>query len=326
MMNILRRGQRALLALLLGFGINLPAQAAYSDIYFFGDSLSDTGNMYTITGGLVPAPPYFNGGYSDGPIWVDYLASGLGLSGAASPSLKGGNNYAFGGALSGIDSESGLPVGLRMQVSAYAVTHRFAADPDALYVIAIGSNDIIGIAEALPGIDDAAARFELAQGVIDNLLYSVNYLIDRGAHNFLIANVPDIGITPGAVSGGFATAATDVSMQYNALLVSALDSLSDRANIISFDLFALLNAVVDDANAGGVIYGLDNSTIPCIGLGICDRSVFFDDIHPTATVHALAGQIALSSVVPEPSSISLLLGGLMVVGLVRRRSALKAGT
>jgi len=325
MMNILQRGQRTLLALLLGFGVNLSAQAAYSDVYFFGDSLTDTGNMYTTTFGLVPAPPYYNGGYSDGPIWVDYLSSGLGLSGAASPFLKGGNNYAWGGAKSGFNSEFGLPVGLRTQVSAYALTHRFS-DPDALYVIAIGSNDIIGIAKDLPGIDDAAARLELAQGVVDNLLFSVNYLIDHGAHNFLIANVPDIGITPGAVSGGFDTAATDVSMQYNALLATALDSLSGRANIINFDLFGLLNAVVDDANAGGGIYGLDNSTIPCIGLGTCDRSVFFDGIHPTATVHALAGQIALASVVPEPTSISLLLGGLIVVGFVKRRSALKAAT
>jgi len=320
MMNILQRGQRALLALLLGFGVNLSAQAAYSDIYFFGDSLSDTGNMYTITGGLVPAPPYFNGGYSDGPIWVDYLASGLGLSAAASPSLKGGNNYAWGGAMSGFNSEFGLPVGLKTQVSAYAATHRFAADPDALYVIAIGSNDIIGISEDLPGIEDAAARLEQAQGVVDNLLSSVNYLIGLGAHNFLIANVPDIGITPGAVSGGFATAATDVSMQYNALLVPALDSLADQANIISFDLFGLLNAVVDDTNAGGDIYGFDNSSIPCMGLNTCDRSVFFDDIHPTGAIHALAGQIALSSVVPEPAGISLLLAGLLVVGFAKRHA------
>ena len=36
----------------------LPAHAAYSGIVFFGDSLSDTGNIWYATGGFPPAPYY----------------------------------------------------------------------------------------------------------------------------------------------------------------------------------------------------------------------------------------------------------------------------
>ena len=36
----------------------LPAQAAYSNIVFFGDSLSDTGNIWYATGGFPPSPSW----------------------------------------------------------------------------------------------------------------------------------------------------------------------------------------------------------------------------------------------------------------------------
>ncbi|MHC5830296.1 MAG: SGNH/GDSL hydrolase family protein, partial [Nostoc sp.] len=57
--------------------------ASFDQLYVFGDSLSDTGNIYNATyatGKPYPAsPPYFEGRFSDGPIWVDYLGDQLGL-------------------------------------------------------------------------------------------------------------------------------------------------------------------------------------------------------------------------------------------------------
>ena len=76
------------------------AQAsAYSQLYVFGDSLSDTGNLFAATGGTNPIPPYFNGRFSNGPVWVETLAASLGLP--VNPSLLGGTNYAFAGAVTG---------------------------------------------------------------------------------------------------------------------------------------------------------------------------------------------------------------------------------
>ena len=46
--------------------------AAYSQLVAFGDSLSDTGNVFAVTG--TPVPPYYDGNYSNGPVWVDRLA------------------------------------------------------------------------------------------------------------------------------------------------------------------------------------------------------------------------------------------------------------
>ena len=102
----LRRLLGALAFALAGVA-SLPAHAGpYTSMYVFGDSLSDTGNLNVATGGTQPAPgqPYFNGRFSDGPVWVETLAAGLGLSADVAPALLGGNNYAFAGARMGTSS------------------------------------------------------------------------------------------------------------------------------------------------------------------------------------------------------------------------------
>jgi phospholipase/lecithinase/hemolysin len=51
------------------------AGSPFSAIYAFGDSLSDVGNAFIFTslpgnGPVEPAPPYVNGQFSNGPVWV----------------------------------------------------------------------------------------------------------------------------------------------------------------------------------------------------------------------------------------------------------------
>src|SRR5262249_29275417 len=69
----------------------------YSGITGFGDSLSDGGNVFTITGGTVPYP---TGRFSDGPVWIERLAADLGVP--IQPSVLSGTNFAFGGAETGL--------------------------------------------------------------------------------------------------------------------------------------------------------------------------------------------------------------------------------
>ncbi|RDH88994.1 MAG: hypothetical protein DIZ77_01335 [endosymbiont of Seepiophila jonesi] len=72
----------------------------FSDLYVFGDSLSDQGNVATITGGLIPPPEYTDGTnsgrFTNGLNYVDYFSDRLGLP--TGSSVLGGNNYAYGGA------------------------------------------------------------------------------------------------------------------------------------------------------------------------------------------------------------------------------------
>ena len=79
---------------------SFASAGAYSNVFVYGDSLSDTGNIYFITGHTTPpSPPYYNGRFSNGPLAVEYLANAL-----HSPLTS----FAWGGATTGIgDSGDG---------------------------------------------------------------------------------------------------------------------------------------------------------------------------------------------------------------------------
>src|SRR5437868_1188537 len=49
----------------------------FRDIVIFGDSDSDTGNVFSLTGKTWPiSPPYYKGRFTNGPNWVDLLDVG----------------------------------------------------------------------------------------------------------------------------------------------------------------------------------------------------------------------------------------------------------
>ena len=91
-----------------------------TEIVAFGDSYVDTGNLFVATGGTFPAsPPYFSGRFSNGPLWVERLATDLALP-APTPSLAGGTDYAWAGAetaLGGLSTVGTPNVGT--QISSY---------------------------------------------------------------------------------------------------------------------------------------------------------------------------------------------------------------
>jgi outer membrane lipase/esterase len=124
----------------------LTAAAAAEDpigsLYFFGDSLTDTGKVYKATSvlsrytfGLIPkepSAPYVGGRFSDGPVWAEYAAADLGRPQDAAPAgVSLGvfgqvgdpcNNYAIGGARTGtggalgfFDFANGRTGGLRQE-------------------------------------------------------------------------------------------------------------------------------------------------------------------------------------------------------------------
>jgi len=93
--------------------LSLPAAAALttlSNLFVFGDSLSDGGNSGLLTQSPVlptgfPPPPYAGGRYSNGPVAVEYLWQSYHPGSTSfTPSLAGGTNYALGGATTGLDN------------------------------------------------------------------------------------------------------------------------------------------------------------------------------------------------------------------------------
>jgi outer membrane lipase/esterase len=312
-------------SLALGFSAlcSLPALAQYSSLTVFGDSLSDTGNIFLSTAGATPASPYFNGRFSNGPIWIDTLATGLGLPSGAAPSLGGGSDYAFGGARTGTAAS---PPGLLLQINGLWAPSHATADATGLYVVVGGGNDL---RDARGASSTDSTRQAAAQAAATNVFNAVSALASRGARHVLISNVPDLGNTPEAAALGLVANSTDVTLRYNALIaamVPTLEASFSGLDVSFLDMAGVATAIRNDAlNNGGALYGITNVSTPCgtfsgsIGIS-CAVSAFSDALHPSAAAHALIGQAALLAVaVPEPGTWLLMALGLVAVAVKRRR-------
>ncbi len=307
-------------AALLG---SAAAQAGpYSSLTVFGDSLSDVGNIFIATGGAVPTAPYYHGRFSDGLNWIDVLAAGLGLPSASVASLAGGTNYAFGGARTGTDTN---PPGVLAQVAGlWGPTHA-AADPNGLYVVVGGGNDMRDARSANAGTD--VTREAAAQAAAFNIFQSVALLAQAGAKHVLISTLPDLGNTPEAVKLNDVADSRDASQRYNnavAGLEGTLEALFTGLDVIVLDMAAIGNEIIDDAlHNGGATFGITNVTTGCFFLNSCSNgdSLFSDDLHPSAAAYAVIGNAALALVVPLPATVSLLGAGLLAMGFARRRRA-----
>lgn len=318
----------------------LPAWAGpFSDVYFFGDSLTDTGNVSVLYDTLprppgapavIPGPPYDpEGRASNGLLYADVLAAGLGLD--ATASQRGGHNYAFGGARTRYQLFGPPFLGIVDQVGAFTAEPG-PADPDALYVVWGGANNLQDIflgrtTDALgQPIPDASQTLSDLGGVL-------NSLYDEGARHLLVPNVPDLGLVPRVRELGGAPAqalATSLVQGFNSRLGTLLDGFQAAhpgVDLIRFDSFSFLDRLVADAAS----LRFSNTTDRCYtgddlgftgGGTVCahpDQYVFWDGIHPTAATHRLLGQAMLQAV-PEPSAFVLMTLGLLTVAWSGRRT------
>ena len=251
---------------LLTITVSSAAYAAtFTDVYIFGDSLSDT-----------------NTGLSNGDLWPVYFAPQVGAT------YDVGNNYAVAGATTGH---------LASQVSLYQADAT-TADPNALYVVWAGANDIsLGFSAT-----DAA----------NNLINTVNTLSSLGASNFLVPNMPDLGLVP---AGAGSSALTDAAILFNSTIDLAY---STSTNVLVVDIFELHHSGLADPTA----YGLTNMTDSCLYTGAdCSTYFFWDNSHPTTFGHSIIANEFASAFVPIPAAVWLFGSGLIgLVGLARSRA------
>ena len=278
--------------------------APYTSLVIFGDSLSDVGNIASSSFDIYPGKYYYEDRFSNGPVWVEKLAAGLGLP-PTQRSTANGDNFAYGGAQT---TGTGFPEGIAIRDVDEQVTQYLGArtvDPSALYVVFAGSNDLIN---GQTNVATPAAR----------LATDLSRLITAGARNFLIPNLPLLGYTP-RFNGNATTAATynARSQQFNATMDTELASLADDSPGLEF--FRLdVAAIFVDAIANPTKFGLSNVTAAAApGLEPGDSSyntsliaananeyLFWDDLHPTATVHSILAARALALVDVTPGDFN----------------------
>lgn len=252
---------------------NQPTIQPINQLYIFGDSLSDVGNVFRSTGGIYPAPPYFQGRHSNGQVWVEELATRLNLSG---DHVK---NLAWGGATTARTGLNGVP-GLLAQVDQFTRTTP-QVDPQALCVVWAGANDYL-------------FSTENPQLSIDNLNQALQSLLKTGAKRFLVANLPNLGELPATRNTVNSKALTTVAIAYNQALTALLDRIKQPNLVIAqLDVFSIYRDAVADPQK----FGFTNVTNACLGTSNqCDRFLFWDGIHPTTTAHKILGDRAFEQI------------------------------
>lgn len=312
--KIQSRGSQFAMAVIMALSIGsapLPATATlFQHVVLFGDSLSDMGNVFTVTEALTDAipvsPPYFDGRFSDGPVWVETLAQRLRLNVEAS--LQGGRNFAYGGAEISADSREifqqdigELIPSLRTQVERF-LAEDFLSDivnSTSLYILWGGANDL---RDTL--LDEGADPLAQAQSAARDLAEALRDLADAGATYFLVPNLPNLGRTPESLVRGsaFIGRATSASMAFNETLRTALDAVEAERNIaiIRLDVFTYLEDII----AAPERFGFTNVTAPCLPGGPFEGGtacaspatyLFWDEIHPTTVVHTLLAGLAIEA-------------------------------
>lgn len=285
-----------LVAALIGSGSMAADRAAagpFSNLVVFGDSLSDVGNISQATLGTTPGQYYWNARFSNGPVYAETLATGLALPPLVR-STASGNDFAYGGAqTSGTGGLNGFVIkDIDEQVDQFLATR--TASASTLYVVFAGANDLL----------NGQTNMSIP---VNSLSTSINRLVTAGARQFLVFNLPPLGDTP-RYNGSQSTLTTynTRSQQYNAALSTMLDGLhtsNPALTIYRYDVTSLFT----QALANPQLFGLTNVTASAApGLSPGDTSydtskevpnpnqyLFWDDLHPTTTVHAILAQRAL---------------------------------
>ena len=332
-----------------------PVMAAslYNQIFIFGDSLVDGGNLFNLTEGLVPPSGFSNGRFSNGDVWSGYLAQDLGLNPELwikSPTEQitfipnDGINFAIGGAKTDNthitydpdDPDDPQLPGLQQQVDYFIglLGEKALDNPHALGVLMAGANDYFSL-QLDPRIP------------VGNLKGEIEKLSDAGLKNILVSNLPDLGKTPLALSLGekVSTGITTLTIAHNNLLKDALKDLSQSkpdVNLIPFDFYTLFNDILTNPSE----FGFDNVADSCTNINLTtgvlepehlyqdndlyqcsaelqNQFLFFDNQHPNTVAHRFIADEALRTVsTPEPAIIPALgfLGmGLLTNSISKRR-------
>ena len=330
------------------------ARSTFSQLVVFGDSLSDAGNAAAITSNNFPPSPFpYAGPASNGPTAAQYLAQRYGVTvelGWPSATASS-NNYAVLGGLNGqgnynvqINSPAGLgaafptmaSTGISQQVAKYQSVHSSVPNAaNTLFIVWGGPNDAFLAVES-PGADLGSINQAMGQALTD-LAGDIQQLAAMGAAHILVPSMPDLGLTPEALAAGpmAQNVLSAVSQGYNDGIAQMLSSLDAGLAPLGVELYPFdTPAFFTDITANAAAYGFTNTTQSCFNpnaspldftgvLGGCAGYLYFDGVHPTTAAHALLAD-AFAAAVPEPETWALMLAGLAVVALARRRGTLSA--
>ncbi len=310
----------------------------FSQLIVLGDSLSDTGNVFSATDRIVPPEmlgenlAYFDGRFTNGANWIDSLAEDLRLV-TPTPIVdvflngtvpQGGLNLAFGGATTEAANTVDPKLAALQDVSdsqpgQISLLSNFASlvDSKALHILWFGANDY------LPTTSPDFVPFETPESTVNNIANALTRLVELGATDILVPNLPLLGSLPRAnnLDPFFPMVPIDtaeqlnlLTIEHNQLLSTTLEDLSikfgTQVNLIPLEIDLLFNQTITEFINSPDESPFTNITDVCLLNSDCinpDQFLFWDGIHPTSKTHELIAEFAFKTLlqqnpqaVPEP--------------------------
>nr|AOR05753.1 carboxylesterase [uncultured bacterium] len=283
-----------------------------SKVVFFGDSLTDNGNLFRLVELIPKTPPYYQGRFSNGPTWAENLGEYFVKTNGAKYEI-----YAYAGATAAAHNifETLAPTLLVDQVARYLETNPSDDKSKVLFVFWIGANDYL----FLP----TGNADELTTAAIQKTANGITTLLDQGAQNFLILDLPDLSKTPFAADLNMVSQMGSFTILHNQKLASLVDKMQKehpQAQLMLFQLLQFSELIENPAKYNAKYHlNLSNTRAACWQGSVFDdidtdnlanktnkaisnpqpevkepilcehpeQYVFFDHLHPTATVHQL---------------------------------------
>lgn len=311
--------RRVALAVSAVLAIAAPAVAAErpSQLIVFGDSLVDAGNLTALVGSDQFNPRsegYYKGRFTNGPDFTDLLNANF-FGRYQSPAFAGtGTNYAIGGARV-VDTGDFVP-DLTAQLGFYLGTR--AVDPNALYVLNFGGNDVFGLQSGDIGSFTPQAY---AAALVGTVTGAVQQLSTLGASRILVMGIPNT---------------TPVGFGLEGQLQAGLDAIGPGlgdTTLLRYSYLSFFTRLAADPAAFGVAPFTQAGNCfdvrdPVGGSIDCSGFTTVDGIHPTAQIQAALYRDVLSEIglaaVPEPASWMLMITGFGMAGVAMRRRVRRA--
>ena len=294
---------------MLLFGVSDNALANdFSNVYFFGDSLSDSGTF----GPIVGTNRRFT--TNPGTVWTENLGAEYGKSvtpayaawlragaGGFTP-ITGGNNFAVGSARVNEQPAGSGPLAplasslpsVATQVDSFLT--RGTTDPGALYALWAGGNDVFAQFVSGAATPSAAALAAMLTAASD-LTAQIVRLQSAGARNLIVLTLADSTQFPYGLAMNDAERAqiTILNSTFNTALISGIAG----KNVLCFDVSKLLSAIL--ANPGA--FGITNTVDPAFPAGTsslghavaADGHLFADDRHPSTIFHQVVSDWVYAS-------------------------------
>lgn len=253
-------------------------------IVAFGDSLSDTGNLYNGSQWVFPnRNSWFLGHFSNGLVWTEYLAQDKGV-----PLY----NWAVGGA-AGTNQYVAL-TGIYDQVTSYLTYMKMAKNynpQNSLITLEFGLNDFMNYDREV-----ADVKADLSSAMIR--------LTESGANNILLFTLPDATKAP-----QFKYSTQNEIDTVRAKIVEFNEFIKEQAtlyqtkglNVVLYDAYDIFDQITSNPKQ----HGFENSTDACLNINrsssvdylysheltndcayhSSDKYVFWGVTHPTTATH-----------------------------------------